>query len=422
MRKPAAVRSLFARLYDILAAGVSLSASFLVPFVAASTLDVDISDVFILSLGISLTLWNVVALNLELYTISASGRLIEQEGRGRFRNGKNYGLSCLGFGVVLGILATGVLILVYVKNVSEPSLFIVCAAICSGVPIVGSYNASVSGQLIALGDQRVAVSSQGLRGFVALPSLFWVEGSQVVWTCALLVCGEILRSFILWWRLRSLAPDLFLSSAEFRLGAVSQQSLATSTAQVSPLVDRFFLSAGGAGSISAYELADKVFFALVQVLNLSALMRIVARWARISDSSDGFARRSRKDLLRLAGLAASAAVVVGFVVVSIVYFVPLPNVVRQGLLWSLILLISAPLAMVNSGYGRLAIVTGRQRALVWFAGLQVVMNVGLDVVLVWQFGVVGVIVASVVVRLVSVIAFSLYFTLLDRRRGTFAVV
>ena len=59
------------------------------------------------------------------------------------------------------------------------------------------------------------------------------------------------------------------------------QSASALTAQGGPVTDRMFLTAAPAGSLSAYEMADKLFFAATQFLNLGFLVRRLSGWSRL---------------------------------------------------------------------------------------------------------------------------------------------
>ena len=172
------------------------------------------------------------------------------------------------------------------------------------------------------------------------------------------------------------------------------------------MTDRVFLAGAPAGSLTAYEMADKLFFAATQFLNLGFLVRRMSGWSRLPSVPVAEGRlRLRRDLTVLVGVAGVTALLVlgGALVASRLTF--LPSAWHQGLVWAAILSVSLPMIMVSMCGGRLLIIGRRQHLLIRLSAISVAANAVLDWIFFGIFGPVGIPVATVLVRTLSAVLY-----------------
>lgn len=384
---------------------------FVLPFVVSIVFTSTEADAYLISFAISLTLWNVVVNNLELNTVAEVGGRIAAcgtDGVSKAMLTKYRGRALL-YAAAVSVPAGGLLTAVYGAGLGFTSEYLVASLLAVMTCLVGAVSSVYSGLLIANSRSVIAVASQGARGFFAVIAAVSFQGGAIWIVTVFMLFGEFVRLILLSRcsrrHLSSDGPDMSL-----KLGSVGWQSASTSVAQGSPVIDRSFLSTSEPGSIAAYEIADKVFFAVVQFVNLGVLVRLVGEWSTIASVAPGKRRGVVvAGLARLSMVAAVASLLLCVVITSAILLGLVPDEWLGGVRWSLLLLASAPLALLNSGYGRILILIGRQRMLIYFATLSVLSNLILDVFLFHFLGSLGIVVASVFVRLFNVSAYVIYF-------------
>ena len=80
--------------------------------------------------------------------------------------------------------------------------------------------------------------------------------------------------------------------------------MSSGVTQLGPAVDRLYLSSAGAGSISSYEMSDRLMYAASQLYTMTFIYRRVAIWAQLPTMDAERARRLlRGDARSLGGLA-----------------------------------------------------------------------------------------------------------------------
>ncbi|MDJ0467305.1 polysaccharide biosynthesis C-terminal domain-containing protein [Rhodococcoides fascians] len=403
---------------SLIVAVVAMLPGFALPFVLPLLLIESAADTYLVAFGVALTLWNVVVNNLELNTVSEVGRVARNSiilvDRGVLRI---YFRKSLGFSFKITSSFGILLVLVYCVLRSDFSHLVVAGFVALLIPLVGSASSVYSGILIAAGRSNLAVASQGLRGVVGLLCIYPATHFGIWIISAGMVIGEVIRCFVLSRGCRALI-GVSDKSVLFDTSGLAWQSSATATAQSSPLIDRVFLGWGDAGSIVAYEIADKLLFSVVQFLNLSILIRIVGQWSRIGQLSYESAKRSvTRGLLAIfaASLLSGLAMIAVMLVALRAGFIP--SEWTQGVQWGFFLLASLPLVMLNSTYGRLLILLDKQRLLIRFAAVSVVANVLFDSLFFAIMGPIGIVVATCAVRLANVCCYVVYF----ERRGWHAL-
>lgn len=389
-------------LFTSAAAVVALAPGFAFPFVSSAALGPRRSDLLLLSTSVALTVVNVVGNAIEANTVSEVGRRIGSGQRPDQASLASYQRRVMRF-VLLVTLGLGpVLIALYALRSSQLGAFVTLAAVMLSVPLLGGLASVRSGQVIAYGNVSLAICLQAARSVVPLALVLGWPSVPLVAVPAAFGIGELVRLFILTSCARRLSASGDGAAVELPTNGLWWQSASALTSQAGPVTDRVFLASAPAGSISSYEMADKVFFAAVQLLNLGLLVRRVAAWARLPATEPGAGlRRLRRDvsvLLAVGALVGAAGIVLALVILDLA---PLPMAWRQGLVWSAILLGGLPLSLAVMAGGRLLIIARRQDLLLRFALLTAGANALLDAVLYVAIGPIGIPIATVLARLAS---------------------
>lgn len=385
---------------------------FIFPFVLPLAIGQSDADTYLVAFGVSLTLWNVVVNNLELNTVSEVGRLFSDSSDSIVDRGvlRVYFRKSLAFSGKVTVAFGTLLVVIYCLARSDFESLFVAGILALFIPLIGSVSSVYSGILISTGRSSVAVGTQGVRGIAGLLSIIPATYVGIWFISVGFVFGELLRASFL---ARFCQVSIGVSNKYVVLGTsgLAWQSSATATAQSSPLIDRLFLGFGGAGSIVAYEIADKILFSVVQFLNLSILIRVVGNWSRLGKLGFSEARASvRRGLLYILGSSVALGALTTVVLIGVLKAGYIAEAWADGVLWGAILLMSLPLVMLNSTYGRLLILLGKQRLLIRFAIFSVFMNIVFDIVFFISLGPVGIVIATVAVRFVNAACYVLYFS------------
>ncbi|MFC5338942.1 hypothetical protein [Leucobacter denitrificans] len=274
------------------------------------------------------------------------------------------------------------------------------------VPLIGIFSATESGILIAVGDSAYSIGLQVLRTAIpAIVILVWREVPLLVLPFAFII-GELSRYLFLV-RRRSTILRRYdaVQSGELLTKGMIWQSLSAATSQGAPVIDRVFLSNAPIGSVSTYELADKLYYAALQFLNYGFLVRRVGRWSRLPQLSRVDAKKLlRKDLFFL-GITAAVLSAIGASALLCAMLLPLPDLWRTSASWAIVLLLSLPASIIIMSASRLLIIARRQRLLLWFSLLTLVTNLTLNAIFFTLLGPFGIILATICTRFVSLIAY-----------------
>lgn len=367
------------------------------------------SDELLLAASVSLTLTNVVGNAIEANSVAEMGRLI---GRGtppgRFVL-HAYARRIFLFGLASCLAVGAPLTTIYALRRPDPLPFAGLAAVMLLMALVGGVSSAFSGLLIAHGKVALPISLQSLRTVVPIVLvLAWPTAPLVVYAGGFVI-GELGRLTILYRRSRHLPTSTEAAAIPTR--GLVWQSTSALTAQSGPVTDRIFLAKSPVGSLSAYEMADKLFFAAAQVVNLGLVVRRLSRWARLPSYEPAAGRALiRRDFAILfvvnvaVGLLGS-----GFCLLASTFdFLPHPWL--EGLRWGAILFLSLPLSLCISCGGRMLIIARRQRLLVWFAATFAVLNALADWLFFVLIGPIGIPVATALVRLVSAVLYLVVVT------------
>ena len=402
---------------DLLTSGVAafvLFPGFAFSFILSWFVGTARSDEFLLAASVSLTLTNIVGNAVEANSVAEMGRLIGRgtpPGREVLRS---YSRRILLFALAACLAVGGPLTVVYAFRRTDPGVFVGLAGVMLVMALVGGVSSAFSGLVIAHGKVALPVSLQSLRTVVPIVLVIaWPTAPLVVYAAGFVV-GELARCTILFRTSRRLPASA--ESAELPTRGLVWQSASALTAQSGPVTDRIFLARSPVGSLSSYEMADKLFFAAAQVLNLGLVVRRISRWARLPSYEPAAGRAMfRRDFGMLfvvnavAGLLGSGACLLA----STFDFLPSPW--HQGLRWGAVLFLSLPLSLCISCGGRMLIIARRQRLLTWFAATFAVLNALADWLFFFLIGPIGIPVATALVRLVSAV---LYLVVVTRLLGS----
>lgn len=374
---------------------------FIMPFALTAILGHQVSDPFFLAVSVSLMLTNVLANTIELNSVVQIGRVRARTGTVSRRAVRRYRRRVRRFTVISSLLGGAILIGIYAVNIVPENLssFVLVALIALAIPVVGGEASSRSGQLIACGRQELPILMQATRSVAPLFVLLIWPSAPVYVLAASMVAGETVRLVVLHILSVRVETSAVGATSVLETRGLMTQSFATSTVQLAPVADRMFLSSAPTGSLTAYELADKVFFAAVQFLNLSYLVGRVQRWSELRSisRSDGL-QMLRRDSKVLVAFSVGSSLL-GVLVLNVVHAVlPVPAEWQEGLQWAKWIVMSLPFALISMACSRLLVVADRQSLLLWFAGSIAVSTVLVDWTFYHLYGAIGVPLAGIAVR------------------------
>lgn len=391
-------------LINPLVAVAGMLPGFVFPFVLTAVLGQQVSDPFFLSVSVSLVLTNILANTIELNTVVQIGRVRARTGRVSRRSVRRYRRKVRVFLFSAVLVGGSILIGIYGLSLSAEAFlpFLSIALITIVIPLVGGEASIRSGQLIACGQQRIPILMQSARSIFPLFILLIWQDVPTSAVAASMVLGEVVRLTVMA-RLAALVEEPAVGhTVAFETRGLLVQSVSTSAVQLAPVADRIFLSSAPTGSLSSYELADKLFFAGAQFLNLSYLVSRVKRWSELPSTPSALGRQIlRRDFGVLTVFSVSCSAIAVVALVFLERFVFLPPEWNQGLQWSKWILMSLPFALISMACSRLLVVAGRQSFLLWFAASIAIATTFSDWLLFANLGAIGVPIAGVGVRVVS---------------------
>jgi Na+-driven multidrug efflux pump len=384
---------------------LGLAPGFMVPFVASVVFSAADADVLLLGYAIMLFLTTVVGLAVEANTIGEYGRhpTLLRWARSQFTaySGRLL-LASAGVVVVVAPLLTWV----YSSNRGPSELAVIAWPFALG-GFVAAVSGLFSGVVAARGGTRWCVGSMSLRALPALTVMLTVPQPGIVLIAWCFVLGEVLRAGALAALALRRPGDAPPDAAEpWQARGALWQMLSTSSSQVSPAVDRWFLTLGGPGSIAAYEIADKAFYAGYQLVTGGLLLRRVAAWGDLEARGRTAARRVVvADARRLAGIGLLVApFAVGAIAVALVLGL-VPDSWSTGLMWAAILCVGLPLGIVHLLLSRLLVVLRQPWRLLPLTFVGLASNLVLDIVFFLAFGPIGIVLSTVGTRFVVVTAY-----------------
>jgi peptidoglycan biosynthesis protein MviN/MurJ (putative lipid II flippase) len=373
---------------------------FTFPFVAALVLTPGDSDVLLLATSVAITVSVIVSSAVELTTIAEYGRVLGRERNPGPAALRDYRRRVLLFAAALTVLVVPALAIAYAIGSPARGEFVVLVCAVAPAPILAATASMLSGECIARGGPTVPIAVQAMRTLLpaVLLAVWW--DAPLVAVAAMLPAGEAARAVVLTVAARRLRArqESAEDGALTPFGLVAQ-ALSSGVTQLGPAVDRLFLSASGAGSVSSYEIADRLMYAAAQFVNMAFLVRRVGAWARLPTMAPGEAAALLRRDGKVLGLVTAVLTACGALVcLAGLASGLLPPSWGQGFLWGAIVMLSLPAHVFNVVGTRLLVVARRQRWMLGIAVATAVLNAVLDTVLFLLIGPIGIVVATLLLR------------------------
>lgn len=387
--------------YAVAATAVGLLPGMVLPFVLAASLPRGESDTVLLALGINQFLVNVIFAGVEANAVASFGASPLKADGLSWRQVASFSRRSLVPSCRWTAIAGSALVILTAWRLEDRSAFIAASLVLLVNPIIGTLSSTLAGVLISRKDSPYAIGSQGFRSVLPMIAVVTGYASSVVTIAALYLAGEALRTlFLLWVVGRRAVTGQGSGEPDPRPRGLDWQYATSALTQTNPPIDRLFL-AGATGSVTAYELADKIAFVVFQaVYNVGILGRLHA-WTRGTDAESTDRYRT---FVRDSKLLFSTTVVLGLLTGGVVFgallWLPVPEEWRLGLIWSLVALCSIPFAVLVTASMRFCVILGVQRQMTAVSVVGFCSNMVANLVLYLTLGPVGVVVATIVTRAV----------------------
>jgi hypothetical protein len=388
-----------------IAVAIGLGPGLLLPFVVALRLSSEGSDRTVLTFSVATSLIGIVVPAVEARSIAVAGYLARHAGHVDGAAHRGLVLSTLKWSVPVTLAGAAGLGALYAARYSDPRTLWVMVAVIAIAPILGSVSAVNSGALLAVGRTRLVISTQGLRSILPLIALAIWPNMALLALSLLFVLGELSR--LTWLHIaRIRIPKVRLDPGsgqdekhwKDRAGGLSWQMGANAIGEMNPAIARISLAPQASGSVTSFELSEKIVALSTQIAYNFALLPKVGRWSA-TDRASAY-RLFRRDLAVIVIVSVSASVV-GIASILLIGFGGIvPEVWRLGLEWALIALLGGPAIAVAAGAVRYIATLGAQRVVVVAVAISVVFNALLGSALLAWAGPVGVVASLVLTRYV----------------------
>ncbi|MGI8817276.1 MAG: hypothetical protein ACR2G2_18880 [Pseudonocardia sp.] len=387
-------------LASAVAAIVGSLPGFTLPFVAALVLPPGESDLLLLALSVGITPAIIVSSAVELTTVAEYGRLLGRERRPTPAALHWFHWRTVRFASLLTAVVVPALALAYAARSPERSVFLTLVGAVVATPVISAIAARLSGECIARGAPVAPIAVQAMRSLLPAVLLLTWPGAPVVLVAAMLPVGEAARAAALGATCRRLRRrDAGAHVDRLATHGLLAQALSSGVTQLGPAVDRTYLSSAGTGSISSYEMSDRLMYAASQFFTMTFIYRRVAVWARLPTMETGPARHLlRGDARTLGGLALALAVAGASACLVALASGLLPSDWRTGFWWGALVMLSLPAHLFNVVGTRLLVIGRRPRPMLWIAVATAVLNAALDALFYLLLGPVGIVVSTVVLR------------------------
>lgn len=396
-----------------IAVAVGLGPGVLLPFMIALVMSAEQSDMTVLAVSVSVVLVNVVVAAVESTSVAAIG---EAHAKGQLSKATMWAFTLRSF-LASGpavLIGAAVLVAIFSSSVADLPEFVIGVAIIAIAPFIGSASGVLAGSFLSEGRTFLPILSQGFRSLLPMIGVLVVANPSITLVSILYVIGEALR-FALLALARARAP---LSEDNGEAARLSNRGLywqfaSTSFTQANPVVDKYFLGSAPAGSITAYELADKASFAIFQVAYNFGLLQRIGKWSRAA----GVVRRRlfRRDLVMLMGGTLALAVVAALAIWILQQLDAVPEQWSRGAQWAMIALFAMPFAIGVTSSMRYVVILNRTRWLLPISIGGVLVNAGLDLLFLTLFGPIGIVIASIPTRFFLFLGFQGVILLTERR-------
>lgn len=392
----------------VIAAGFSLAPGFVFPFVLSVQLSTGASDLFLLASSLIVTLASVVGSAIEVNTVVQFGRILSRDNEITDSHRRAYRKKQLLFAVHVSLVLGTIVTLIYGFRVygQEPGIFFLVAGVCMLVPIFGSTASVRSGELIARGKSTAPVLLQSFRTIPPLVLIILLPGVHPVIVAGALCAGEIGRVVFLEVILRRMPRAVGVyDSSPLAYKGTGSQALSSATTQAGPVTDRFLLGPIS-GAVTAYEIADKLFYACFQFINMSLVITRLGKWSGIRAMEPAEARiLLRRDIrtLCLVSIFVTASGVGIFYTASI--FGVVPDAWSLGVEWACISLLAFPFAVGTFVASRFLVIAGRQNLMMRLSITVTVLTAAINWSMIYAIGPIGVPIGTALVRVFAFIVY-----------------
>lgn len=392
-----------------LALGVGSAPGVALPLLVANHLDVADSDLFLLSISVTVLLQTLFASIVEATAVGRVSAHLHRHGNPTcvsLKNEAGYVSTRLGPVSFIAFPVIGAVYL-FLGSLHGASVGRILPLIPLAAVAVFTLSGSVwSGYLTARGRLSSIYFWTILRGGPTLVvALVYANPFALSLTYAV---GECIRASVL--RMIAVRDAQRHESAEscpldrFKMRDFNLQLVAIGLLQLVPIVGRVALSSGPAGSVTSGEIANRVFQSANQLSTSGFVLPVVPRIPSLLDSDERHVRRISigREIFRL-GCVTGALAAVGAISVCVLELVVGAYVnthVTRGLWWSLTLLLGLPASAVNVWGARAMIIMNKAS---WFPVMAVagVLGGGFAIFAGWSiFGPFGVMLGLTVGQIV----------------------
>lgn len=300
----------------------------------------------------------------------------------------------------------------------------------SPLPILIAWNAVSAGACYAVSAFGGATSSVALRTVFAVAFGFALRDNMpIAGVAAGLIVGELTRLAILEWSVRRLIPVRTGEEPRSQSGnqksfwrSAAPQVASTSLGSLSPMVDKTFAIALGAGAVTTLELSQRLVYAPI-LLALSGVGLVLgSRWAGYIANAQW--RAVTAEYRRVTRLALVAGVTV------VALSVPLAFLLRPAaqdflaiedpdlLAWTFsAAALGIPCAIASQVSVRVLLAARETSAMPYLTVTLVALNLGLDFALMKVMGLPGIALASAVVNVATFVFYGIVVHRLLRRQA-----
>lgn len=380
---------------------VGLGPGLVLPLVIAAYSTPYESDGFLFATSFSLVMINIVVLGIEGQSMAVVGAALD--GSYPSRNAwHRYSRNVLLRGIGTITVVVPLLVLVYVIRDERWTEFIPVVAVVAIAPMAGVVASLASGVLYAVKRSSLPIWTQGLRSALPIAALVAVPNPPLVLLAACFAAGEILRAAVLHIALRRVVRiDSDGEPKSLRYDGLFWQFASSAASQGNPVIDRLFLAGTSVGSITAYELADKVSFAVYQLFFTGLLVPRSGGWGRaLKRSANAGIRTFWHTTLKTMAMLFSSTLIIGAAIWLVLRIGVVPEHWETGLAWALIVLPSVTFTLGQMASVRILVAFNAEKALLPAAFAGFLLNIVADLVCFALFGALGVVIATLITRMV----------------------
>ncbi|TQS41391.1 hypothetical protein [Cryptosporangium phraense] len=396
------------------ASAIGAAPGFFLSFAIAAVVSSDVSDTFFLVLAVTQLPATVAATVGESYAtrVTPSLTAVNRDDVPRWALSLRYG------GLWLVAVPACLVLSIWLDGGTSNNVPLLAKLVLVLLVPLSATAGCAAGTQVVTGSQLLSVSTQAFRGaggFAGLCLGLFAKDHILTYVAFGMFLGELGR----------LIANAQSGHSGEQIASVPARTLiarntfahvlAMGTANVSPLTDRLVASHGGAGGVTAIELADKVIFAIVTLVSAALLPVATREWSwRIASTDDrpsqlrnvwkSWQRYRRRGIYAGGGISALLAAGAMAPILGLVS----PPGVPGKLAWICIAIVGLGAGFattVNLG-ARLMVLLAKTSLLPIFGVCNVVVNLALDVALFAILGVAGVALSSTILRAFQVFLYS----------------